>query len=140
MKGDKRKAEGNFLKPQKCRKRDQKENYLSMFEIFCLRFPITSVHIFKIIDDQSLADCKGLSRTLRKFFDDEKFYWIRIIQKYLENQWEFSKSWKAVIHKTPTDTVKELTTAIQDFFKIRRKAKNKKTQILSIFNFSLWEI
>ena len=128
MKGEKRKAEGNFLKPQKCRKRDQKENYLSMFEIFCLRFPIASGNIFKIIDDQSLADCKGLTRTLRKFFDDEKFYWIRIIQKYLENQWEFSKSWKAVIHKTPTETVKELATAIQEFFKIRPDLKRFEKQ------------
>ena len=91
----------------------------SMFEIFCLRFPDISGNIFKSIDDQSLADCKGISKTVRKFFDDEKFYWIRIIQKYLENQWEFSKSWKAVIHKTPIETVKELATATQAFFQFR---------------------
>ena len=46
------------------------EKALSEFEVFCLRFPITSGNIFKIIDDESLAHCKGISRTVEKLRKD----------------------------------------------------------------------
>ena len=84
-----------------------------MFEIFCLRFPIASGHIFKIIDDQSLADCKGLSRTLRKFLDDEKFYWIRIIDTYKEYFEGFEEAWREILYQSPLYMVKQLAISVQ---------------------------
>ena len=41
---------------------------IQALEVFCLRFPNTSGNIFKIIDDQSLAECKGINRTLDNSF------------------------------------------------------------------------
>ena len=91
----------------------------SMFDIFCLRFPEISGNIFKNIDNQSLASCKGISRTTGKFFDEERFYWIRVIQKYWKNLDEFSESWKTVIHQTPIEIVLELANASHQFFQFR---------------------
>ena len=108
----------NCSESKNCKKTKPKENHLSAFEIFCLRFPIPSGNIFKIMDDKNLADCNGISRTLRKFYNEERFYWIRVIQKYWETLEEFSESWKTVIHQTPNEIVKELATALQEFFQL----------------------
>ena len=110
------KLEANFLKPPKICKKDPKQNNLSNLELFCLRFPVVSEYIFKIINDQTLAKCKEISRTMRKFYNMERFYWIRIIQKYRENQQDFTEDWSAVTHRTPIETVKELANATQEFF------------------------
>ena len=107
----------NCSEGKNCKKTEPKENHLSAFEIFCLRFPVPSGNIFKIMDDKNLADCKGISRTVRKFYNEERFYWIRVIQKYWKNLDEFSESWKTVINQTPKEVVKELANATQQFFK-----------------------
>ena len=108
------------------------EKTQSALEVFCLRFPEISGKIFKSIDDQSLADCKGINRTIVKFFDEERFYWISIIQKYRENLEEFLEAWKAVIHKTPIETVKELANSTQQFFKIHSTTYQKQWSPLHI--------
>ena len=104
----------------------------SMFEIFCLRFPDISGNIFQSIDDKSLVKCKGISKTIGKFSDEEKFYWIRIIQKYWKNLEEFSESWKTVIHQTPNEIVKELATACQQFFQFRSSRFEKQWSPLHV--------
>ena len=44
-------------------------------------------------------------------------FWLRIIRGYQGNFEGFEESWKQAIHKTPSDLVKELALAVQEFFK-----------------------
>ena len=80
------------------------------------RFPSLIPIILENVDNQSLVNFKDTSRDLRDFVEGERFYWIRIIEKYKGNFEEFSKCWKKVIERTPREIVKRIALAVEHFF------------------------
>ena len=82
----------------------------------CERFPLVAKMVLNNLDDQSLTNCKIVNRKLNNFIENERFYWIRILKKYVLNFVSFSDSWRKVIKKAPIEIVKELAIASQEFF------------------------
>ena len=85
-------------------------------EDLCKRFPHLGELIFANLDDQSFTKCKEASKEISQFFDQERFFWIRIIRNYRDSFMTFQESWKEVIAKTPVENVKQLAVAVQKFF------------------------
>ena len=52
-------------------------------ETICKRFPHLAERIFDQVDDQSLDNCKEISREVLKYLENERFFWIRITKKYI---------------------------------------------------------
>ena len=87
-------------------------------EDLCHRFPSLIPTILENCDNQSLVNFKETSRDLHNFVESERFYWIRIIEKYKENFEEFSNCWKKVLKRTPSQIVKRIALAVEQFFSI----------------------
>ena len=49
------------------------------------RFPHLGEQIFKKLNDESLSNCHQLTRACRLFIEDQKFFWIRVIKKLLDD-------------------------------------------------------
>ena len=82
-----------------------------------IRFPHLGEKIFDQLDYQNLTKCKEVSRSLRKFLEENKLLWKRmIIEKYSANNVEFKDAWKLVTEKVPTQIVKELALAVEKFY------------------------
>ena len=85
-----------------------------------IRFPVLGEKIFDQLDYQNLTKCKEVSRSLRKFLEENKVLWKRmIIEKYSANNVEFKDAWKLVTEKVPTQIVKELAQAVEKFYTFR---------------------
>ena len=78
-------------------------------EILSKRFPLAGELVLSNLDDQSLTTIKESSRDINEFLGNGRFFWIRIIRKYIKNFEGFEESWKEVINKTPVDIVKQLS-------------------------------
>ena len=69
----------------------------SVIDGFILKFPDVARDIFKELNNESLTTCRSVSRLWRDYLDDQKFCWVRMIQRYQKNmgnayqQWKFSK-------------------------------------------------
>ena len=87
-------------------------------EIICKRFPIASKMELTNLDDQSLYKSKQASRKIAQFIENERFYWIRIIQKHKRFFGRFEGTWKEVIRRIPIGVLKKLIIAAQKWFKI----------------------
>ena len=85
-------------------------------EGLCKRFPLLSKMVFEELNDESLVKFKESSKEINNHLQNERFYWIRVINKHSEHFQEFAKSWKKVIGKTPVEIVKEITTTVEDFY------------------------
>ena len=81
-------------------------------ENYIRRLPFVGAMIFYNLDDQILAKSKEISREISKFIKNERFYWIRIIQKYNEK-------WRAVINKVAIEDLKELATESEKSYWIK---------------------
>ena len=92
-------------------------------ENLCIRFPVASEMVLKNLDDQSLKRGKLAGRGMAEFLENEKFYWIRIIKKYIANFEGHEESWREVVNKTPLDIIKQLAIAVQQFFKLKHSFK-----------------
>ena len=86
-------------------------------ENLCIRFPVASEMVLKNLDDPSLKRGKLAGRGMAEFLENEKFYWIRIIKKYIAYFEGHEESWREVVNKTPLDIIKQLAIAVQQFFK-----------------------
>ena len=86
-------------------------------ENLCIRFPVASEMVLKNLDDPSLKRSKLAGRGMAEFLENEKFYWIRIIKKYIVYFEGHEKSWREVVNKTPLGIIKQLAIAVQHFFK-----------------------
>ena len=83
------------------------------------RFPDICCDIFDQLDNQNLAKSKEVSVSWCSFINSEKFWWIRMIQKYgHEDINENLGIWRKVINRTPFEIVKKLAIAVQQFFKL----------------------
>ena len=85
-------------------------------EDLCETMPLIGQILLNTLDNQSLTNCKTVTRKLDKFLGNERFYWIRVIKQYEENFSSFSDSWKMVIQKTPTEIIKEIGINSEQFF------------------------
>jgi len=80
------------------------------------RFPTLFTKILKNVDDQSLVKFKETNREMSEFIVKNKFYWIRILNRYNQHFEEFSNAWKLVIEKTPVAIVQKLALNVKRFF------------------------
>ena len=67
-------------------------------------------------NSQSLVVIKEAKREIVQFFKNERFFWIGNIKKYKGHFEGFEEFWNEVIEKTPTDILKLLAVAVQQFF------------------------
>ena len=90
------------------------------------RFPLMAQKIMSHVDDKTLINFKETGRNNAYFLGKERFYWIRIIQRYNCLIGELQEVWKKVVTKTPIDIIKELAVAIHQFPRtIFREHKNE---------------
>ena len=81
------------------------------YDVICKRFPHLNQSILKNLDDQSLTRSKEVSRGTTELLYNERFYWIRIIKKYIEHYIGFQESWNQIVYKTSVDMTRQLGTA-----------------------------
>ena len=86
-----------------------------------IRFPIRGEDIFKQLDDKTLANCKNVSKVWYNFLDNGSLLWKRRIWKFTQNQVEFNNHWKLVTNKAPIDMLRNLATAVEEYFTLYPK-------------------
>ena len=82
-----------------------------------LRFPNVAQDIFKELDNETVTKCRNVSRLWCDYLDDQKFCWVRMIQRYHTNMKNEYQQWKKVFKNTPVEFVKEISVTTQQFFK-----------------------
>ena len=73
--------------------------------------------VFKDLDDQSLINSREANREMKQCLNNERFYWIRIINKFSKNFEGHKESWKDVINKASIQITKKLAIATQEYLK-----------------------
>ena len=89
----------------------------SVIDGIILRFPNVAQGIFEELNDETLTTCRNVSRLWCDCLDNQKFYWIRMIQRYRKNIKNTYHQWKKVFKNTPVAIVKEVSISTQQFFK-----------------------
>ena len=84
-------------------------------EELCQRFPSVAQKIMNDVENKALINFKESSKITYNFLEKERFYWIRIIQRYNCLIGEFRDVWKKVVKKTPAEIIKELAVALCQF-------------------------
>ena len=98
-------------------------------EEVCQIFPLIAQKILNHVDNETLINFKKVSRNNADFLERERFYWIRIIQRYNCLFGEFHEVWKKVVSKTPVGIVKELAVAVYQFpLTLSKKLHKNETQ------------
>ena len=90
-------------------------------ENFLQRFPGVGIKIFKKLDNQNLTKSKKVCRSWNDLLNRNKLIWIRMIEKYQESHIEFKKDWESILINVPYDTVKQIATSTEKFYKSRTK-------------------
>ena len=88
----------------------------SVIDGIILRFPDVAQGIFKKLNDETLTTCRNVSRLWCDYLDDQKFCWVRMIQRYRKNMKNAYHQWKKVFKNTPVAIVKEISVSAQQFF------------------------
>ena len=83
-------------------------------EDFCQRIPHVCAKIFGLVNDQSLIKCKEASKIIYNVLENERFFWIRIIQAH---EGRLQDSWKKVVVKTQLAIIKEFAASVQQYFR-----------------------
>ena len=85
------------------------------------RHPILIKIMTSSVDDKTLVTLKKVSRGLYEFLEEERFYWLRVIQSYYETNIYHRKykSWKKLVDKTPSEMIKKLALALHQFIHLR---------------------
>jgi ankyrin repeat protein len=98
-------------------------------EEVCQRFPLIAQKILNHVDNETFINFKKVSRNNADFLKTERFYWIRIIQRYNCLFEELHEVWKKVVSKTPVVIVKELAIAVHQFpLTLSKKFQKNETQ------------
>ena len=92
---------------------DAKE--IPTMEVLYQRFPLVAQKVMNHVDDETLINFKEAGRNNAAFLETERFYWIRIIQRYTCLIWELDEVWRKVVRKTPIEIIKELAVALYQF-------------------------
>ena len=109
----------------------------SVIEIMVARFPYLVRDIFKELDDQTLTNCRNVSRLFCDHIDNNKFYWFRKIQRYRKNVGVTYPHWNKVLKNIPVEIVKELSVSTQQFFKDDESRSDLHWSPLEIGKFAL---
>ena len=96
------------------------------------RVPMMNKWILENVDNKTLVNFKEASREIHQVFNNDRFYWIRMLNKHRKSFEEFQESWKIILLKTPTFDVKELALAVNRFFKANPKRHVKQWHPLFI--------
>ena len=81
----------------------------SVLNIMISRFPHVAASIFKELDNKTLNNCRKVSRLWCDHLDDQKMYWVRMIQRYSTNMKSSYQQWKKVLQNTRVEHVKDLS-------------------------------
>ena len=90
-----------------------------------MRFPHLSDMIFDNLDNQSLVNCKIVSKTWSIYITEQKFYGIRIISENVKKYQKLSKPWFEVFEKANTETIMELKNSFGVFKEARNPNPNE---------------
>ena len=88
-----------------------------------MRFPHLSESIFDQLDNQSLTNCKIVSKIWSIYIGEQKFYGLRIIKETVQKFHRLSKPWFEVFKKANTENIMELRNCLDIFGEDQRKAK-----------------
>ena len=97
------------------------------------RFPVVAKTIFSELNNKSLVKATEVCTTWRNSITSQKFSWIRIIQTHIDDKQELTSiPWQRVLLKTSVETVKELSTAVCQFYQFDKSRYKKKWSPLHI--------
>ena len=92
----------------------------------CQRFPLMVQKILNHVDNETLINFKEAGRDNATFLENERFYWIRTIQRYNCLIGELQEVWMKVVRKSPKEIIKELAVTVHQFPKtIFKNLKSK---------------
>ena len=80
------------------------------------RFPGLGEAILAHVDNKSLALWRKVDRKWKNFNDNQKTFWIRMIEKHIGKPNTFSEDWKNVLFKTPVEMIKKIGMSTNDFY------------------------
>ena len=84
-------------------------------ETITVRFPHLIDLIFDQINNQSLANCKIVSKAWSIYIGNQKFYAIRNIKETIKNSRQLSTPWFEVFKKANTNNILELRNCVAKF-------------------------
>ena len=84
-------------------------------EELCQRFPLIAQKILNHVDNETLTNFKEIGRNIDDFLGKERFFWLRIIQRYNCLIGELREVWNEVVRKTPVEIIKEFAFAVHQF-------------------------
>ena len=90
-------------------------------EELILKFPHLSEEIFDCLDNETMFDCKEVSKIWCDYVSEQKFYHIRMIRLTVEKFHELGKAWENVFRKSTTDTIMKLRLAAEKFYQKQDK-------------------
>ena len=96
-------------------------------ENLCLRIPMLGKKILNLVSNETLVNVKEASRINNFFLENERFYWLRIINRYNCLMGELRQLWREVVSRTPTDLIKELAVAVFLFPQIMKMKYQNQT-------------
>ena len=114
------------------KKKDLDENFL---DNLCLRFPTIGIKLFKKLDDKTIMSLKTANGTISKLLEDNRYFWIRKVQSYINRDNVFYNSWKMAIRKTPAPILKEILDGIEGYFIYFNKSCSEQLCPLHIASF-----
>ena len=89
----------------------------SVLNSMILRSPHVATDIFKELDNETLANCRKVSRLWCDHLDNQKMYWVRMIQRYSTNMKNSYQQWKKALKNTRVEYVKDISVSTQQFVK-----------------------
>ena len=89
-------------------------------EDFIVRFPYLFEDICKKLDNISLVNSRGVSRTWQIFINNQRQLWIKIIQTSIGT---INEDWKKVIQKTPKEMLMKLACEVKKICEIKSMEK-----------------
>ena len=89
----------------------------SVLNIMIVKFPHVATDIFKELDNETLANCRKVSRLWCEHLDNQKMYWVRMIQNYSTNMKNSYQQWKKALKNTRVEYVKDISVSTQQFVK-----------------------
>ena len=90
-------------------------------EEILLKFTHLSEEIFDCLDNESMFDCKEVSKIWCDYVSEQKFYHIRMIRLTVGKFHEVGKAWENLCRKSTANTIIELRLAAGSF--IRNKIR-----------------
>ena len=84
--------QNNIIEPEEI------DNF-SLFEDICLRIPYLGEKILRHLDDKSLSNLKLSCKSICAFMQYQRWFWIRIIQRYIGKIEDVDETWQTAIDK-----------------------------------------